>query len=198
MQPRPEASALAPGPSLGSRAPLPSSPQWSGPGSALRQERGREGSSTTGAHRTPPGRWRRRRRQRGSRPGPRPPPRLLPPRNLGSEGDNHHHNHPPGNSRDILEWDEGPPRTAQKGEASPPTPFHFPSFQVCYPTPCLSLISHTLFPSPRALSTLAADPKMELSPCSLQPQAFLLSLRNHSPTSSVICLPAFTKLLLSS
>lgn len=45
---------LAPGPSLCSRAPLPSSPQWSGPGSALRQERGREGSPATGALRPPP------------------------------------------------------------------------------------------------------------------------------------------------
>lgn len=46
-----EVSALAAGPRRGSRAPLPSSPQWSEPGSALRHERGREGSQTTGAPR---------------------------------------------------------------------------------------------------------------------------------------------------
>lgn len=79
MQPRPQASAQAPGPSLCSRAPLPSSPQWSGPGSALRQERGREGSPATGALRTPPGRWRRRRRQRQRGSRARAPPAALAP-----------------------------------------------------------------------------------------------------------------------
>lgn len=98
MQPRPEASTLAPGPSLCSRAPLPSFPQWSGPSSALRQERGREGSSAAGAPRTLPGRWRRRRRRR-QRGSWAPPAALAPPAPQPGRrrGDNHrrrHHHYP--------------------------------------------------------------------------------------------------------
>lgn len=44
-----ESRSLAAGPRRDSRAPLPSSPQWSEPGSALRHERGREGSQARGA-----------------------------------------------------------------------------------------------------------------------------------------------------
>lgn len=120
MQPRPEASALAPGSSLCSRAPLPSSPQWSGPGSALRQERGREGSPTTGAPRTP---WRG-----GGRGGAAlraPPAALAPPapQPLGGWGAT-----TPGNSRDILEWAEGLPwDCSERGNEFAHT-FSFPIF----------------------------------------------------------------------
>lgn len=67
--------ARAAGPRRGSRAPLPSWPQWSEPSSALRHERGREGSPERGAPRP--------RGESGGGAGSRGPahrPGLLPPR----------------------------------------------------------------------------------------------------------------------
>ncbi|XP_053425096.1 uncharacterized protein LOC128570147 isoform X1 [Nycticebus coucang] len=81
-----ESSALVAGPRRSYLAPLLSSPQWSGPSSALRHERGREGSQQRGEPEAAAGRRRQGRegRQgRGGSEGPRlqvqAPPSPQPP-----------------------------------------------------------------------------------------------------------------------
>lgn len=151
MQPRPEASALAPGPSLCSRAPLPSSPQWSGLGSALWQER-REGSSATGEPRTPPRRWRRRRRQRGSSRPARRPGSALPATWAAGETTTTTTTTSPGNSRDILEWDEGPPQDCSERRSESAHTFSFPIFPGVLPYTLL--VAQFPHPLPFSQSTL--------------------------------------------
>lgn len=162
MQPRPEASALAPGPSLCSRAPLPSSPQWSGPGSALRQERGREGEPNDRSTQDASARWRRRRSCSwgpARRPGSSRP---AGPGRLGATT--------PGNSRDILEWAEGLPwDCSERGNEFAHT-FSFPIFPGVLP---YTLLVTQHFP-PLSL------PRIPRRSSPQQPEA-VLSLRNYRP-----------------
>lgn len=122
-----EASALAAGPRRDSRAPLPSSPQWSERSSALRHAREREGSPEREAPETA-----RRKAGAGRVLGPTHTPGLLPPRSpsaaregvlpgrLGAFG--------------LL----GCPQTAGKGKARRLHLFISPSSQASHPT-CLFL-----------------------------------------------------------
>lgn len=191
MQPRPEASALAPGPRLCSRAPLPSSPQWSGPGSALQQELRREGSS--GSVQDAAG---EEEAKAEAERLPDPALRCRSSRNLGGDGDNHNHrrHHPPGNSRDILEWDEGPPQDRSERRSKSAHTFSFPIFPGVLPYTLF--VTH--FPHPEHTLCLLQIPRWSSPHVLYKPKpAFFPSetTAQHGPARSIPLPPCFFVLL---
>lgn len=119
---------------------------------------------------------------------PDPALRCRSSRNLGGDGDNHNHrrHHPPRNSRDILEWDEGPPQDRSERRSKSAHIFLFPIFPGVLPYTLL--VTH--FPHPEHSLRLLQIPRWSSPHVLYNPEPAFFPSETMAQHALFLCLPA--------